>query len=648
VSVIDLTGWAERNKITNSYCCGDGKDASAMAEVRQEVLLGNGAVARGLVESGCTFVASYPGTPSSEIVPEVVRFAKELNLKIHTEWSVNEKVAYDNALAASYTGLRAAVCMKQVGLNVASDSLLSSAYTGVKGGLVVISCDDPGPHSSQTEQDSRFFAMFAKVPALDPSSAQEAKDLLRYAFELSEKFEIPVLFRPAIRVCHARQNIRFGEVITTDRKVEFQKDPGRWAATPTFRYVLHKNLNEKLRKIRGEFESFAGNEVSGPKVEANFGIIAAGIPFAVATDILSENGLLDTVPVLKIVTAYPLPIATCMNFIKRCRKVLVLEETDAVIELQVGRSAKLLGRLDGTVPEEGELVPEVIYDILARAFKKARLASLPPRDTELQKEVAKLNLRARRPTLCPGCGHRAAFYAIRKAFPKAIFASDIGCYTLGLNLGAVDTCLDMGAAITLATGFYHAFKSKNIDQPIIATIGDSTFYHAGTTGLINAVYNGAKVVVVILDNSITAMTGMQPTPDSGILADGSPGQKVPLADLVRGCGVKYIRECDPYDIENMIGIVKDAVQFTKREDGGTAVIIAHHPCVIAFRNALKKNPVPVKITDDCTGCKHCIKFFECPALCFDEDKKKAFLDEGLCVSCGVCIAACPQNAIVKR
>jgi indolepyruvate ferredoxin oxidoreductase alpha subunit len=348
------------------------------------------------------------------------------------------------------------------------------------------------------------------------------------------------------------------------------------------------------------------------------------------------------------VTAYPLPLATCLGFVRRCKKVLVLEETDAVIELQLGRSAKLLGRLNRTVPEEGELVPEVIYDILSKALKKARLPSLPPRDTELQKEVAKLKLRGRRPTLCPGCGHRAAFYAIRKAFPKAIFASDIGCYTLGLNLGAVDTCLDMGAAITLATGFYHAFKSKNIDQPIIATIGDSTFYHAGTTGLINAVNNRAKVVVVILDNSTTAMTGMQPTPDSGSLADGSPGEKVPLGELVRGCGIKYIRECDPYDIENMVEIVKDAVQFTKKKDGGTAVIIARHPCVIAFRDALKKNPVPVKITDECTGCKHCVKFFECPALRFDEEKKKVVLDANLCVSCGVCITVCPQNAIVKR
>lgn len=620
-----------------------------MEEAKQEVLLGNGAVARGLIESGCQFVASYPGTPSSEIVPEVVRFAEELSLKIHTEWSVNEKVAYDNALAASYTGLRAAVCMKQVGLNVASDSLLSSAYTGVKGGLVVISCDDPGPHSSQTEQDSRFFAMFAKVPALDPTSGQEAKDLLRYAFELSERFEIPVLFRPAIRVCHSRQNIRFGEVTALGRTPEFQKDPGRWAATPAFRYILHKNLNEKLRKIRSEFESFQGNVALGPAGEARLGIIAAGIPFAVVVDILAENGLLDAVPVLKIVTAYPLPFRTVENFLGRCEKVLVLEETDAVIELQLRDKSRILGRLDGTVPDEGELVPEVIYDIMAKAFKEADSSeALPPRDTDLEAEVASLNLRPRRPTLCPGCGHRAAFYAIRKAFPKAIFASDIGCYTLGLNLGAVDTCLDMGAAITLATGFYHAFKSKNIDQPIIATIGDSTFYHSGTTGLINAVNNGAKVVVVILDNSTTAMTGMQPTPDSGVLADGSLGQKVPLADLVRGCGVKYIGECDPYDIENMVGIVKDAVGYAKKQDGGTAVIIAHHPCVIAFREVLKKNPVPVQITDECTGCKHCIKFFECPALRFDEEKKKVVLDSNLCVSCGVCIAVCPENAIVKR
>ncbi|MFH1423083.1 MAG: indolepyruvate ferredoxin oxidoreductase subunit alpha, partial [Planctomycetota bacterium] len=615
---------------------------------KQEILLGNGAVARGLIENGCHFVASYPGTPSSEILPELVRFVKEENLNVYTEWSVNEKVAYDNALAASYTGLRAAVCMKQVGLNVAADSLLSSAYTGIKGGFVIISCDDPGPHSSQTEQDSRFFAMFAKVPAFDPASAQEAKELLNYAFEISEKFEIPVLFRPSIRVCHARQNIRFGKVKKIKRVPQFDKNPSRWAATPAFRYLLHKNLNEKLEKISEEFETFEGNFQLGPKGKSGFGIIAAGIPASIVIDILEENNLIKNIPVLKITTAYPLPVKTVNNFIKRCQKVLVLEETDSVIELQIRDKSKISGRMDGTVPNEGELVPEVIYDILVKAFSKSKLkTSLKTRDLSLEKKVRSMNLRSRRPTLCPGCGHRAAFYAIRKAFPKAIYTSDIGCYTLGLNLGAVDTCLDMGAAITFASGFHHAFKSGKINQPVIATIGDSTFYHSGTTGLTNAVYNEARIVVVILDNSITAMTGMQPTPDSGILANGSCGSKVPLKELVRGCGVQYIAECDPYDIRNMITVVKDAVKYTESHKGGVAVIIANHPCIIAFKGVAKKNRVPVKITDKCTGCKYCIKFFECPALQFDEVKKKVVLDKTLCISCGVCVSVCTQKAIEK-
>jgi len=482
--------------------------------MEERVLLGNEAIGLALIEAGVHFVASYPGTPSSEILPAAVRFREEFSADTYIEWSVNEKVAYDNALAASYTGKFAAVIMKQVGLNVASDSLLSSAYTGTVGALLVISCDDPGPHSSQTEQDSRFFAMFAKVPALDPTSPKDAMELVRYGLELSHRHQIPVILRPAVRVSHARQNVPVSGWKRRDVEALFERDPGRWAATPRYRFILHKKLNAKLKRIEEEFEGVHLNAATflpeGGK--AKLGIIATGVPYATVYEILDGERLLDEVPLMRIATPFPAPLRTVQDFIGRCEKVLVVEETDAVVELQIPNRTSVLGRLDGTVPNEGELLPEVVYDVLRRALETAGSKRLRARDVRLQEAVEELSLPVRRPTLCPGCPHRASFFAIKKAIPKGIYTSDIGCYTLGLNLGAVDTCLDMGGAITIATGLSQAFAADAKEQPIVATIGDSTFYHAGMPGLLNAVYNRAKIVLVVLDNGTTAMTGMQPTP----------------------------------------------------------------------------------------------------------------------------------------
>lgn len=626
-----------------------------MADIKQEILLGNEAIARGLIESGCHIITSYPGTPSSEIVPELARLKDVHKLDMYIEWSANEKVAYDIALGASYMGKRAATVMKQVGLNVAADSLMSSAYTGVKGGLVIISCDDPGPHSSQTEQDSRYFAMFAKVPVIDPSSPQEAKDLLPFAFELSEKFEIPVIFRPAIRICHAKQNVTLKKIAANPKPAKFDKNPERWAATPRYRLILHRELNRKLELIREEFEKQKDKNYTAPgSKRARLGIITGGVSFAIVQDILSEYKLSDKIKVLKITTPYPLPVKLTGRFISQCQKVLILEETDEVIEMQARTTTdrkKILGRLDGTVPREGELTPEVIYDIIRKTIKKSGITpSLPNVSGKLTELVNGLKLPIRRPTLCPGCPHRASFYSIKKALPDAIFPSDIGCYTLGINLGAVDTCLAMGCGITLANGFYQALRHDNQSKPVVGTIGDSTFYHAGIPALINAVYTGARFVLVILDNSITAMTGMQPTPDTGILADGIKGRRVPLPELIRGCGIQPegIRECDPYDINTFGRLVKEAYDYTLRPDGGMAVIIAKHPCPLYYREEHKKNQVKVKILKElCNGCRHCIRAFECPALVYDETSKTVDINYMQCSDCGVCIQVCRQKAIQK-
>jgi indolepyruvate ferredoxin oxidoreductase alpha subunit len=566
-----------------------------MSEKETKIVLGNEAIARGLVEGGCQFIASYPGTPSSEILPAVARFKKENNLDIYIEWSTNEKVAFENALVASYTGKRAAVSMKQVGLNVATDPLMSAAYIGTTGGFVIISCDDPGPHSSQTEQDTRFMAMFAKIPVLDPASPRDAQKMLPIAFDLSEKYQIPVLFRPVLRVSHAQQTIVFNPIPKMDRKANFPRNPQRWSATPRFRFILHKQLNMKLKEIAREFNAMTSlNFVENDQERAVLGVIAGGIGYAIVRDILSELGLQENIPVLKIGTPYPLPTEIVETFVQKCDHVLILEETEPVIELQIRDKSKIIGRLDGPVPNEGEMLPEVITQILFDLCRKYSIPAKEPSSTfTLEKMVTSLGLPIRRPTLCSGCPHRSSFFALKRAFPNGIFPSDIGCYTLGMNMDSVDTCHDMGAAITFASGLYQAYHQDGKEVPIIATIGDSTFYHSGAPGLLNAVYNGSRFVLIILDNSITAMTGMQPTPESGITADGHPGQTLSLEELVQGCGVKYLKVINPYDIKAMIREVRKAYHYTRKPEGGMAVIVARYPCITNQKEQLKVNPIKI-------------------------------------------------------
>jgi len=618
--------------------------------MKEEIFLGNGAIALGLMESGCQVATSYPGTPSSEILPEVIRLVKSEKLNTYVEWSTNEKVALDNAFAAAISGKRAACCMKQVGLNVAADTLMSAVYMGTVGGLVIISCDDPGPHSSQTEQDTRLMARLAKVPVLDPTTPAEAREMAKLAMELSEEFRIPFILRPAIRVCHARQNISWEPIKSNSKKASFERNPGRWAATPRFRFLLHGELNKKLEKISERFSTLSS--INHHNLEAAkrypLGIVAGGVPFAVIHDILQDENRVD-IPLLKLGAPYPLPKALTDTFMEACEKVLVLEETDTLIEYLLGSRDKVLGRISGHVPSQGELVPQVIYNVANRVLSELGLASFDKKDDfGVADLVNSLELPIRKPTLCPGCPHRASFFTIRKAQPKAIFTSDIGCYTLGLNLGAVDTVVDMGAGITMASGFYHAFKQDGLDQPIVATIGDSTFFHSGTAGLLNAVYNDARFILVILDNQITAMTGMQPTPGIGIRADGSKGNAIPLERVVKGCGIDFIETVDPYDTKAMKALMKEAAQYVESPDGGIAVLIARHPCVIAYKGEAVPNPIPVMITDDCTECNFCLDRFECPALYRDETLGRTTINQALCVQCGVCLQVCPSGAIVEN
>ena len=599
----------------------------------QRLLMGNEAMARGLIEAGVTLAASYPGTPASEILAAVAAFARETGASVHTEWSVNEKVAFEVALANSYCGRRAAVSMKQVGLNVASDPFLRSAYLGVKGGLLVIAADDPGPHSSQTEQDSRFFAMFAKVPVLDPSSPREAKEMVRLALELSEKYEIPVMLRPTTRVCHARQNVSLSEPLKLDRPARFEKNPGRWCATPQYLKELHRQLNEKIARLSREPE-LAPRLTAGDGSQPGTAVIASGVAFAHTWDLLYEMGLLGRADFFQVTMPYPLNRAFIQQINSQYRKVLVVEETSPVIEIQLGRG-NVHGRGSGDVPGQGELTPEVIRPILEKFLHlpAAPVAAAPQGE-------------ATRPTLCAGCAHRAAFYAIRETFPRGIFPSDIGCYTLGMNLGAVDTCHCMGAGLSQAAGFYLAHKAAAAAvPPIVATIGDSTFFHAGVPALINAVFQQARFVLVILDNATTAMTGHQPTPETGRTAAGEPGTPVKITDLVTACGVKFLKVRDPYDLKGFREVLGDADRFCRSPEGGVAVIVARHPCMLDREARAAQPAYDMFITEDCTGCRHCLEDFECPALKLDETEERVTIDGVRCVGCGVCVQVCPEGAI---
>jgi indolepyruvate ferredoxin oxidoreductase alpha subunit len=627
----------------------------------RQILLGNEAIAHGLMESACTMATSYPGTPASEVLGTLIGWHRREPLQMHLEWSINEKVAFEVALANSYCGRRSAVIMKQVGLNVASDPLMSAAYTGVVGGLVVIVADDPGPHSSQTEQDSRFYAMLAKVPVLDPASPVEARDMVGLAFELSERHRIPVILRPTTRVCHARQDALLRPWSRNWPMPLFEKEPSRWAATPKFRLLLHQQLNEKIAAIAQEPQvspdswpgAAAGPQGSRPAPEppekgahsrqaerfsgemAETCIVASGVAFAHTREILADLDLDSKVPLFQVPMPYPLPSQFRDRIVARFRKVLVIEESYPVIELQFQNRERVSGRTTGAVPLAGELLPEVIEEIIRRFL------ALPAPGTIGAPPGA-----ARRPTLCAGCAHRAAFFAIRKAFPKGIYPSDIGCYTLGLNLAAVDTVLCMGASISQAAGFTHAYRTSPADpRPVVATIGDSTFFHSGIPALVNAVIQDARFVLVILDNGTTAMTGHQPTPAGGVGLDGRPVPIVAIADLVRACGVKHLVEGDPYDLKGFVGLLKEAGAHTREPDGRVAVVIARRPCLMDRRAERSWTPRRVKVTDRCEGCHFCLKQFECPALVSQGGEQPIRIDGMLCSGCGVCVQVCPHKAL---
>jgi len=578
------------------------------------------------VEGGVEGAYAYPGTPSSEIMEKLIELSGKY--RFYVEWSTNEKVALENAIGSSWGGKRVAVIMKHVGLNVASDPLMSLAYTGIKGGFVLVVADDPFSHSSQNEQDSRRYAKFAQIPCLDPSSPEEANRMASYSFELSEGLNIPVMLRSTTRISHTRSSVEIKMERKKNFSGKFEKNSSQWVVIPAHTRRLRVKLSKKQKHIKEALEKLPYNKLE--ESNSRFGIITSGVSYLYAKEAVASLGI--EASFLKI-GAYP-PSENMINkFLEKLNRVLIIEELTPFVEEFVRVYTKkqdlhIWGKLTGDVPETGEFSPDTVKEVLSKIFRR------PFEEKSILPDLDKL-LPPRPPVLCAGCPHRATFYAISQVFgKKAIYPSDIGCYTLGLQMGGVDTCLCMGASITISSGLYKSGEKREI----VCTIGDSTFLHTGIPGLINAVYNNSRIVVVILDNETTAMTGYQPHPGTGITAQGEKTHKVSFEKIVRACGVSYVETIDPYNLTESIKVFKRV-----KEESGVRVVIAKRVCALLARK-LDMKRVRFEVTEECIGCQKCLKF-GCPAI--EWNGEKAQINEQ-CSGCGVCAQICPVNSIRKK
>ncbi len=573
----------------------------------KKLMLGNEAAARGLYEAGCAFVSSYPGTPSTEITEAAAKYPE-----IYAEWAPNEKVAMEAAFGASLAGRRSFCGMKHVGLNVAADPLFTISYTGVNGGMVIAVADDAGMHSSQNEQDSRHYARAAKLPMLEPSDSAEALAFTKLAYELSEQFDTPVMLKMCTRIAHSQSVVETGQRVEPDAK-PYEKNPGKYIMMPGNAKRRHPVVEERLRKLTEWAETASINRVE-PGSSHKMGIITSSTSYQYVKEACG-----DTYPVLKLGMVWPLPEKKILDFAKSVSMLVVVEELDAFIEDHC-RSLGLACVGKAHFPRVDELSQNKVAAELSQAF---------PAGVKLEGDIP-----PRPPVMCAGCPHRGLFYTLAKN--KLTVLGDIGCYTLGAvaPLGAMDTTICMGASVSGLHGFNKAMGGES-ESRTVAVIGDSTFMHSGVTGLINTAYNESHSTVIILDNSITGMTGHQQNPTTGFNLKGDPCAKIDLESLCRAVGIRRVRVVDPYDLAACDAAVKEELAADE-----PSVIISRRPCALL---KYVKHPGPIHADPDkCAGCKSCMKI-GCPAISIRDGK--AVIDSTLCTGCGVCTQLCKLNAL---
>jgi indolepyruvate ferredoxin oxidoreductase alpha subunit len=607
---------------------------------KRVLLLGNEAIVRGILESGISVVTTYPGTPASEIGDTMAEIGKEAG--VYMEYSTNEIVAVEVAAGAANCGVRALTAMKHVGLNVAADAVMTLAYVGVKGGYVIVTADDPECYSSQNEQDSRYYALLSNLPCLEPSDPQEAKEMVKAAIEMSEKLGLPVLLRTTTRVNHTRAPVTYGKLQKPNLKGDFVRDMKRMVMIPAFARSQHISLLEKVEKAKEISEQSLFNKIAR-KGKSEYGIISSSSAYNYAIEAADLLGL--DASILKLGMTHPLPEKMIGQFLKAHKKIIIVEELEPILEMQVKAIAKdhapsteVHGKMSKQYfSRKGELSTRTVAEGIAEITGK-KMSTDFRGINEAYAAIAS-ELPARPPILCAGCPHRASFFIIKRVGgEKAVYPTDIGCYALGtaLPLGVGDLLICMGSSISTAQGI-----SRATGRNTIATLGDSTFFHAAIPGLVNAVYNNAKVTLIVLDNVTTAMTGHQPHPGTGITGMGSPAERISIEKIAEACGVKYVRVVNPFKLKEAETALKEALQHD-----GPSVLVFRAPCtLIDVREKRRKGLkiVPCKIADKCTNCMACIKLLGCPALIVEAGKAR--ISATLCTGCGLCVAVCPFKAI---
>ncbi|MEA3423345.1 MAG: indolepyruvate ferredoxin oxidoreductase subunit alpha [Bacillota bacterium] len=589
----------------------------------KKLLTGNEAVARGAYEAGVVFASAYPGTPSTEILENIAPYKED----IIAEWAPNEKVALESAIGASIAGARSLAVMKHVGVNVAADPLFTFAYTGVTGGTILVTADEPGMHSSQNEQDNRYYAKFAKIAMIEPSNSQEAKDMVKEAMIISEQYDTPVLFRMTTRICHSKTIVQFGERENAVKK-PYVKNLQKYDAVPSVARELHKKVETRLIKL----EEYSNNsplnyfEWNDKKI----GIVSSGISFQYAKEVFK-----DSVSYLKLGYTYPLPFKKIKEFADQVETLYVIEELEPFIEEQIkARGIQCIGK--DKLSNQGEFNP----DIIAKSLLNKSHETI---------EYDSSDIVSRPPTFCAGCPHRGLFYELGKR-KNIMIAGDIGCYGLSgfAPLNAKDTTICMGASVSMAHGAQKIFNRYDENIRAVATIGDSTFFHTGINSMLDVIYNRGNSITIILDNRITGMTGQQDHPGTGYTLQGMPTTTIDIADLIRAMGVKNLRVINPNDLNE----VNKSIDWALAIEDEPSVIITRWPCALkkySPQDLEEFGPINSKCIideDACIGCKKCVKT-GCPALIYDSEKHKVNIDPVQCVGCEVCMQTCPVDAISK-